>query len=149
MVTGGGAGGRAEGRGGADEGVAHGNDRAATGAIGDAAEQQALAYLLDQGLRLVQRNYRVARGPSARGGEIDLIMRERDGTLVFVEVRSRSASGHGGAAATVGPAKQRSLILAARHFLLRWPEPPPCRFDVVAIDAGQLQWIRAAFDAPD
>lgn len=118
-------------------------------AAGAGAEEQALRHLNDHGLTLVARNYRVARGPSLRAGEIDLVMRERDGTLVFVEVRSRSASGHGGAAATVGPAKQRSLILAARHFLLRWPEPPPCRFDVVAIDAGQLQWIRAAFDAPD
>lgn len=147
MVTGGGAGGRAEGRGGADEGVAHGNDRAATGAIGDAAEQQALAYLLDQGLRLVQRNYRVARGPSARGGEIDLIMRERDGTLVFVEVRRRADAAHGGAAATVGPAKQRRIVRAAQHFLMRLSELPPCRFDVVAIDGPQLEWLRGAFDA--
>ncbi|MEP7102515.1 MAG: YraN family protein, partial [Burkholderiales bacterium] len=49
---------------------------------GDAGEARALAHLLAQGLTLVQRNYRVARGPNARGGEIDLILRERDGTLV-------------------------------------------------------------------
>jgi putative endonuclease len=47
----------------------------------------------------------------------------------------------------VGPTKQRRLVLAARHFLLRWPEPPPCRFDVVAIDGERLQWIRGAFEA--
>ena len=40
--------------------------------------------------RWCERNYRVARGPRARGGEIDLILRERDGTLVFVEVRARA-----------------------------------------------------------
>ena len=60
-----------------------------TKAIGDAAETRALGWLQAQGLVLVQRNYRVARGPRARGGEIDLIMRERSGELVFVEVRAR------------------------------------------------------------
>ena len=113
---------------------------------GQAAEDQALKWLLGQGLTLVQRNYRVARGPRARGGEIDLIMRERDGTLVFVEVRQRAASGHGGAAASVTPAKQRSLRLAAQHYLLRLNTLPPCRFDVVAIDGDDLQWLQAAFD---
>ena len=39
--------------------------------IGDQAEALALAHLERQGLSLVQRNYRVARGPSARGGEVD------------------------------------------------------------------------------
>ena len=114
---------------------------------GDAAEAQALAHLQRHGLVLVERNYRVARGPHARGGEVDLILREPDGTLVFVEVRARCDARHGGAAASVGAAKRASLVLAARHFLLRYAAPPPCRFDVVAIDAGTLQWLRAAFDA--
>ncbi len=114
---------------------------------GDAAEQRALAHLEEAGLRLVERNYRVARGPRARAGEVDLIMRERDGTLVFVEVRERASADHGGAAASITAAKQRSIILAARHYLLRLGSPPPCRFDVVAIDAGRLRWLKAAFDA--
>ena len=114
---------------------------------GDAAEAQALAHLQRHGLVLVERNYRVARGPHARGGEVDLILREPDGTLVFVEVRARGDARHGGAAASVGAAKRASLVLAARHYLLRYAAPPPCRFDVVAIDAGTLQWLRAAFDA--
>lgn len=118
------------------------------GRIGEAGEQRALDYLVGQGLTVVARNYRVAFGPSARAGEIDLILREPDGTLVFVEVRSRADARHGGAAASVSPAKQRSLVRAARHFLLSWPVLPPCRFDVVAIDGEDLEWLRAAFDAP-
>ena len=121
--------------------------RPSTQASGDAGEARALAHLVGQGLALVQRNYRVARGPHARGGEVDLILRDRDGTLVFVEVRSRAGTSHGGAAASVGAAKQRSLVLAARHFLSRMHTPPPCRFDVVAIDGDRLEWLRAAFDA--
>jgi len=113
---------------------------------GAAAEAQALAYLTQRGLILVERNYRVARGPHARGGEIDLVLRDRDGTLVFVEVRARADARHGGAAASVGPAKQRRIVLAAQHYLMRLPAPPPCRFDVLAIDGGEVQWLRGVFD---
>ena len=99
------------------------------------------------GLVLVQRNYRVAAGPRQRAGEIDLILRDTDGTLVFVEVRVRAADSHGGAAASISAAKRRSLVLAARHYLQRYASAPPaCRFDVVAIDADRLQWLRGAFD---
>jgi putative endonuclease len=118
-----------------------------TKARGDAAEDRALACLLARGLMLVQRNYRVARGPAARGGEIDLIMRERDGTLVFVEVRARVGSGHGGAAASISASKQRRLVRTAQHYLLRLGSPPPCRFDVVAIDGESIEWLPAAFSA--
>ena len=121
--------------------------RRTTKAIGEAGEDLALAHLRRAGLELVERNYRVARGPHARGGEVDLILRERDGTLVFAEVRSRRNVAHGGAAASVGTAKQRRIVLAARHYLLRWASPPPCRFDVVAIDGGNVQWLRGAFEA--
>jgi putative endonuclease len=125
--------------------------RVGTKASGDAAEDRALAWLSARGLELVQRNYRVALGPSVRGGEIDLVMREGDGTLVFVEVRRRAASpqgqGHGGAAASVTRAKQRRLIRAAQHYLLRLPVLPPCRFDVLAIDGDGIEWLQAAFDA--
>ena len=121
--------------------------RRTTKAIGDEAEALALAHLQRAGLALVERNYRVARGPHARGGEVDLILRESDGTLVFVEVRSRAATRHGGAAASVGAAKQQRIVLAARHYLMRWGSPPPCRFDVVAIDAGRVEWLRGAFEA--
>lgn len=114
---------------------------------GDEAEARALAHLLAHGLQLVERNYRVARGPNRRGGEIDLIVRERDGTLVFVEVRRRTSASHGGAAASVGAPKQRSLVLAAQHYLMRFTTLPACRFDVVAIDGDQITWLRGAFDA--
>ena len=115
--------------------------------LGDEAEARALAHLQRHGLALLERNYRLAAGPRRRGGEIDLILRERDGTLVFVEVRRRARAGHGGAAASVGAAKQRSLVLAAQHYLMRFASPPACRFDVVAIDGDALEWLRGAFDA--
>jgi putative endonuclease len=117
-----------------------------TKSSGDEAEARALAHLQRHGLVLVARNYRVAAGPRRRGGEVDLILRDRDGTLVFVEVRRRAANSHGGAAASIGAAKRRSLVLAAQHYLARFATPPACRFDVVAIDGGELEWLQAAFD---
>ncbi|MDT9002201.1 YraN family protein [Paucibacter sp. APW11] len=118
-----------------------------TKALGDQAELRALRYLQARGLTLVERNYRVAAGPHARGGEIDLIMRDRDGTLVFVEVRGRRAGSHGGAAASVTSAKQQRLVYAAQHYLLRFNQAPPCRFDVIALDEDKIEWLSAAFDA--
>jgi putative endonuclease len=118
--------------------------RQATGASGEA---RALAYLLQHGLQLIERNYRVARGRSRHAGEVDLILRDRDGTLVFVEVRARRSREAGGAAASVSAVKQARLVYAAQHYLTRLPRPPPCRFDVVAIDGDELVWLRAAFDA--
>ena len=120
---------------------------ASTKARGDAAEARALGHLLGAGLVLVQRNYRVANGPRARGGEVDLILRDRDGTLVFVEVRARRDDRHGGAAASVGAGKQRRLVFAALHYLRRLPVLPPCRFDVVSVQGERIDWLKAAFDA--
>lgn len=110
---------------------------------GAAAEDAALAHLLCHGLALVQRNFRT---PGRGGGEVDLIMREPDGTLVFVEVRHRAGASHGGAAASITGVKRRRIVFAARHYLSRLRALPPCRFDVVLVEA-QIEWIRAAFDA--
>ncbi len=111
---------------------------------GEWAEHQALGFLRGQGLDLIARNYRT---PGRGGGEIDLIMLAPDQTLVFVEVRQRRQGRQGGAAASVGHVKRRRIVLAARHFLLRCQPPPPCRFDVVAIEGDALHWIQAAFEA--
>ena len=111
---------------------------------GDAAEDASLRHLQAAGLKLLERNYRT---PGRGGGEIDLILRDPDGTLVFVEVRQRASASHGGAAASVSSTKQRRIIFAARHYLMRLRTPPPCRFDVVLVEPAGVQWLQAAFDA--
>ncbi|MES2402166.1 MAG: YraN family protein [Pseudomonadota bacterium] len=112
--------------------------------LGDEAEAAAQAHLARAGLKLVERNYRT---PGRGGGEIDLIMRDADGTLVFVEVRRRAGQSHGGAAASIGNIKQQRIIFAARNYLIRFTSPPPCRFDVVLVEGAAIEWLRAAFDA--
>ncbi len=119
---------------------------------GDQAEALARRHLERAGLRLLATNFKT---PGRGGGEIDLVMTDRDGTLVFVEVRQRSSSSHGGAGASIGALKQRRIVFAARHYLLRLATTPPCRFDVVLVEGGadaadaepQLTWLKAAFDA--
>lgn len=106
------------------------------------AEDRALVYLQQRGLRLIERNFR------CKGGEIDLILAEpASNLLVFVEVRQRSSQRYGGAAASVTRAKQAKLIIAAQVFLQRHADLPPCRFDVVAIDDDAIEWIKQAFEA--
>lgn len=118
---------------------------------GDAAEALACAYLTEQGLRLLERNFNT---PGRGGGEIDLVMRAPDGTLVFVEVRQRSTASHGGAGGSITAVKQRRIVFAARHYLMRFATLPPCRFDVLLVQgpprpSGQqtIEWLQAAFDA--
>jgi putative endonuclease len=122
---------------------------ATTTDIGRAAESRALRHLETSGLVLLTRNYR------CRAGEIDLVMLDPEArVLVLVEVRSRSRSDYGQAAATISCEKQRRCSLAARHLLLTRRELRRlrARFDVVAIDppatpggAPLITWIRHAF----
>lgn len=113
--------------------------RTARQIAGQMGEDDALAYLQQQGLTLVERNFR------CKGGEIDLVMQLKD-TLIFVEVRKRADKKHGGAAASVTPAKQKRLIIAAHIFLQRYKMPPACRFDVIAIDGAEMSWIKNAIE---
>lgn len=113
---------------------------------GAQGEQRALALLQKEGLTLVCRNFAT---PGRGGGEIDLVMRDPEGTLVFVEVRQRQSNHHGGAGASISLAKQRRLVFAAHHFLLRLTTLPPCRFDAILIEGDDSEpiWIQAAFEA--
>ena len=75
------------------------------------AEELAERALLAKGYTLLKRNYRL------RGGEIDLVLRAPDATVVFVEVRQRRGSAFGGAAGSISTAKQRRVRRAAGHYL--------------------------------
>lgn len=135
----------------ADNFYARRESNAESRAAGARFEAHALAFLRRQRLVLVARNVH------CRGGELDLVMRERDGTLVFVEVRARSRRGYGGAAASVGWHKQQRVLRAAKYFLSRGRAAegacegrhvvPVCRFDVIAFECGCLVWLRDAFRA--
>lgn len=112
--------------------------------LGDAYETRALIFLERQGLSLIERNVRF------RCGEIDLLMRDPAGVLVFVEVRARASRRFGGAVASIGALKRARLRCAARHILARWRgQLPVCRFDVVAFEHDDCDWLRNVFDGSD
>lgn len=112
-----------------------------TRAAGAQKEEQVCAYLLSQGVNIVERNFR------NRQGEIDIV--GYDGPyLVFFEVKYRAGKGKGSAAEAVGTVKQKKICRVADYYryLHHCAEDTPIRFDVVAVDGVALHWIKNAFD---
>ncbi|MBR9909088.1 MAG: YraN family protein [Gammaproteobacteria bacterium] len=111
---------------------------------GDQKERLAEQYLLQQGLKLLVRNFQ------CKLGEIDLVMQHGD-TRVFVEVRYRKSRAFGSAVESVDFRKQQKLIKTAQFYLLqdKDSERLPSRFDVIAIegDSNTIEWITNAFAA--
>lgn len=107
-------------------------------------EKTAETFLLDHGLRLLERNF------SSRFGEIDLVMQD-DETIVFVEVKYRKLNRHGSAAEAVTFHKQKRISRTAGWYLARNPHRANqyCRFDVISIDRSdthqRINWIENAF----
>ncbi|MEK7992031.1 MAG: YraN family protein [Thiotrichaceae bacterium] len=108
------------------------------------AEELAYQYLLQQGLDLIQRNYR------CRAGEIDLIMKHQR-TLVFIEVRYRASAHFGTSAESIDSRKQQRIYKTAEHYIQHCHdcEQFTCRFDALLISgyppSSNIEWIKNAF----
>lgn len=98
--------------------------------LGRWGEKQAAGYLHQEGYRLLAAGYR------CRMGEIDLIA-QKGRELAFVEVKLRRNANFAEPREQVTAAKQRRILLAARHFLAQHPEYGEhyCRFDVAEVYA--------------
>lgn len=111
---------------------------------GRIAEDEAMDYMIKQGVKLVARNY------NCRFGEIDLIMRDKE-CLVFVEVRNRKNTSFGGGIASITLAKREKIMKTASHYLIcnKLYDKIPFRFDVVSIDGAKrvITWLKNAFGA--
>ncbi|MEZ9235698.1 YraN family protein [Shewanella sp. 10N.286.52.A9] len=105
---------------------------------GQHAETQARTYLEQQGLQFVTQNQRY------RFGEIDLIMRDNQ-YWVFIEVKYRSSTQFGGALNAVSTAQISRIRKAAEHYLQTHKINAPCRFDVIAINGADIQWLQGCF----
>ena len=108
--------------------------------VGAQKEEEVCAHLLSEGVHILERNFR------CRQGEIDVIGYD-GGYLVFFEVKYRRTPNKGNAAQAVGTAKQRKICRVADYYrcLHRYGEDTWVRYDVVAIQGGQIRWIRNAF----
>jgi len=99
--------------------------------LGRWSERRCERFLKNKGLRTLTRNY------SCKLGELDLVMVAGDGTLVFVEVRSRVDEQFTPVEATVNSAKRERVSRAARYFLaVHKIEDRPLRFDVITLILG-------------
>nr|WP_278045069.1 YraN family protein [Lachnoclostridium sp. Marseille-P6806] len=110
-------------------------------ALGTGQEERAAQYLQGRGLAILEHSFRTGQG------EIDLIAREADGTLVFAEVKYRGSDRFGCGEDAVNGTKQKRIsrasdVYRAVHGL---PESESCRYDVIAIDDSGIRWIRNAF----
>jgi putative endonuclease len=114
--------------------------------VGREAEQAACEFLQAQGLKLLERNFRV------RGGEIDLVMSD-GAVVVFVEVRARQHGDFMHPAESITVRKRHRLINAGTRYLQRTGglHTTRSRFDVVCIfgtgTERKLEWIKRAFEA--
>lgn len=110
--------------------------------LGRIAEEKALTYLSQQGLKLILQNY------NCPVGELDLIMQDKE-YLIFIEVRQRTNVNFGSGLESVTESKQKKIIRAAWHYLKTYKlvDKMPLRFDVVSIDGktGLLHWVKDAF----
>tara|TARA_R110000868_G_scaffold226313_1_gene478872 strand:+ start:87 stop:461 length:375 start_codon:yes stop_codon:yes gene_type:complete len=122
------------------KGFTLGTKKDTTKAVGDAAEDRALAHIEQHGLTLVARNFR------CKCGEIDLILKDGD-VLVFVEVRYRKRQDYGSALESVTASKQKKIHNSAQYYLQTKAlgESQAIRFDVVAMSPNDIQWIQHAF----
>lgn len=108
--------------------------------LGDIHEQKAKHCLQQAGLEFVESNF------NCKFGEIDLIFRDSSSQLlVFVEVRYRKSDTFGGAAASVSKSKQEKIKKSALFYVSQRKLAPNMRFDVVAIEGEQFNWIQSAF----
>lgn len=117
-----------------------------TAALGRWGEDLAAEHLTSLGMQVLARNWRCDLG------ELDLVVRDVDGTVVFVEVKTRSGTGFGEPAEAVGAVKARRLRTLACRWLLAHRPAAACelRFDVVGIVrqrglAPRVEHLRAAF----
>ena len=99
---------------------------AVKGTKGAWGEDCAAAYLRRHGYRILARNY------SCRFGEIDLIA-EKDGVLLFVEVKLRTNLQYGAPREYVTVKKQEKLRAAALLYLSERELDVPARFDVAEV----------------
>lgn len=113
--------------------------------LGNWAEKKSLSFLKKKGLIHVTHNF---HGP---GGEIDLIMRDKD-LLVFIEVKFRKNTRYYDPVESINNIKCRKIIATSRYFLQKYKlGNVSCRFDVILIIgnrfAYQIEWIKNAFQA--
>ncbi|MBR5712637.1 MAG: YraN family protein [Lachnospiraceae bacterium] len=108
--------------------------------VGTLTEERAVAFLTERGYTIVECNFR------CRCGEIDIVA-QKDGYLVFAEVKYRRTTACGLPEQAVDARKQATIRKVAQWYLVshRLSAETPVRFDVVAMDETEIRLYENAF----
>jgi len=108
--------------------------------VGTEYEQMACEYLVNQGLVIVETNYRV------KIGEIDIIAKDKD-TICFIEVKYRKSKAQGGAFYAISAKKKQTITRVANWYITshKLPQNAFYRFDAVLIDGQEVSYVKNAW----
>lgn len=129
--------------------------------IGNKAELQACKFLISQNVKIIEQNFKTlpygeidiiaidtANQDSKDSGSVSGMTINDDNTLIFIEVKYRKSANFGTAQEMVSKSKQLKIINTANIFLdqnLQY-QNCECRFDVIAINNNDIEWIKSAFE---
>lgn len=106
---------------------------------GSKGEEEAIKYLIKGKYKILERNFKT------KVGEIDIIA-EKDGYIVFIEVKKRSSKAFGYGYEAVDVKKQQKIIKTANLYISYQKKESKCRFDVISIDENNINHIENAFE---
>ena len=106
---------------------------------GTAYEEIAANYLKKQGIRIIDRNYRISQG------EVDLIGEEKE-TIIFIEVKYRNTASYGEPWEAVSIHKQKKICKVARQYCYSRRIKKQVRYDIVSICGEEIVWFQNAFE---
>ena len=116
---------------------------------GRLGEIYAAKYLADNGYNILETNYKTPFS------EIDIIAKEKSGTLCFIEVKTRKNKNYGYGADFIFKSKMQKMILGAKSYIAGKKNLDDIRFDIIevygyALQSGfvvdEINHIKNAFD---
>ncbi|MFI3213627.1 MAG: YraN family protein [Eubacteriales bacterium] len=107
--------------------------------VGNFYEDMATTFLKEQGIQIIERNFR------CKQGEVDIIG-EDNGTLLFLEVKYRKNECLGFPYEAITLYKQRKICKVANYYRYYKRMEKPLRYDVISICGDQIQWFQNAFN---
>lgn len=105
-------------------------------------EEKAIEFLIENGFKIIKRNYR------CRIGEIDIIAM-KDNILRFIEVKYRKNDSYGTSLQAVNAKKQKKIYMTAQCFMAEnnIGENVCCSFDIIAIQGNNIEYIFNGYGA--
>ena len=110
--------------------------------LGKKGEQLAVDYLINEGYKILGRNWRFQKA------EIDIIA-QKENILASVEVKTRSTNDFGNPQDFVNPKKIKLLVMAMNEYVIKHDLDVEVRFDIIAITKNKsdfdIEHLKDAF----